>query len=505
MASQIKTKAVTEFGDFQTPFELALSATRLLEELGIRPNSILEPTCGRGAFLTAAAMTFPEAKLIMGVEINPAYARQATERLVEVKSSNKRLVQVGDFFDVDWEAIIATNEGPWLILGNPPWVTSSSLSAIGSQNLPTKSNIHGHSGIEAVTGKSNFDISEWMLLQYLDWLKGSGSIAVLCKTSVARKILSQIWKRQIGSVTRIYKINALEEFGASVEACMFVAAFAAEASAKTCLVFDSLENREPSGNISMCNGHLVSDVDAIERLESLWGPESEYSWRSGVKHDCSRVMELFKTAAGYENGLGELVDIEEEFLFPMLKGSDIGNTRTQPRGAMIVTQKAVGQETSSIEMFAPSTWKYLSRHDALLERRGSVIYRDKPRFSVFGVGPYTFAPWKVAICGLYKKLNFVAVGPVRGKPIVFDDTVAFLPCNSEAEAAFLTDIMHSEEAQEFLNSMIHWSDKRPITVDILKRLSLRRLARVLGREVEFDGFAGSNDNAKEPARLLFAS
>jgi len=505
MAAPSKTKAIMEFGDFQTPFNLALAVTRLLRDLGVRPSAILEPTCGRGAFLTAAAMTFPEAQLFMGFEINPVYAQQAMERLVEINSAGDRLVHTGNFFEVDWKNVISSNAGPWLILGNPPWVTSSSLGAIGSQNIPAKSNIRGHSGIEAVTGKSNFDISEWMLLQYLDWLKGLGSIAVLCKTSVARKVLSQLWKREIGCITSIYKIDALEEFGAAVDACLFVAQLLPHAGSRKCLIFDSPAERVPSGSLGMWNGYLISDMDDVGHLEALWGPEAEYSWRSGVKHDCSRVMELSRTPQGYENGLGEIVDIEEEFLFPILKGSDIGNERTEPRGAMIVTQKAVGEETSMLEVAAPRTWNYLLRHQGLLSKRGSIVYRNNPRFSVFGVGPYTFASWKLAICGLYKNLRFVPVGPVGGKPTVFDDTVSFLACNSEAEARFLADLMHSDEAQEFLNSMIYWADKRPITVDILKRLSLRKLARVLEREKEFDCFSASNSNAKEPARLLFAS
>jgi hypothetical protein len=505
MATQSKTKTTTEFGDFQTPSELALAATRLLRDLGVKPRSILEPTCGKGAFVLAAANIFPESELVMGVEINPEYAAEAASRLRGIESDRQRVIKTGDFFAMDWKSILGSKQGPWLILGNPPWVTSSSLSAIGSKNVPAKSNLHNHSGIEAVTGKSNFDISESMLLQYLDWLQGTGVIAVLCKTAVARKVLSQIWKRGIGSHNRIYKIDALTQFGAAVDACLFVAQLDPDAFQQTCPIFSSLEDREPSGNLSFCRRHLVSNVAAASGLEALWGPEEQYSWRSGIKHDCSRVMELFRTAKGYENGFGEAVEIEEEFLFPMLKGSDIGNERIEPRGKMVVPQKAIGQETAQIESFAPLTWEYLLRHDALLEKRGSTIYKNKAKFSIFGVGSYTFAPWKVAICGLYKKLRFVPVGPVDGRPVVFDDTVSFLPCDSEEEARFLVKLLHSEDAQIFLNSMIHWSDKRPVTVDVLKRLSLRKLAKALGCEAEFDTFTLSNDNAKESPLLLFAS
>ena len=63
-------------------------------------------------------------------------------------------------------------------------------------------------------------------------------------------------------------------------------------------------------------------------------------------------------------------------------------------------------------------WGYLLAHADLLDARSSSIYRKRPRFSVFGVGPYTFAPWKVGISGFYKTLDFRAIGPVDQANIV---------------------------------------------------------------------------------------
>jgi len=37
--------------------------------------------------------------------------------------------------------------------------------------------------------------------------------------------------------------------------------------------------------------------------------------------------------------------------------------------------------------------------------------------------------------------------------------------------------------------MIHWDEKRPITVDILKRLSISTLAKALGFEEQYNFFA----------------
>jgi hypothetical protein len=206
-------------------------------------------------------------------------------------------------------------------------------------------------------------------------------------------------------------------------------------------------------------------------------------------------MELATTdGKGHQNGLGETVALEDEFVFPMLKSSDIGNGRIHCRGVMLVTQQAVGEDTSYIRDRAPKTWAYLKRHAALLDKRGSVIYKKKPPFSIFGVGPYTFAPWKVAISGFYKKLHFVKIGPVDGKPVVLDDTVYFLPCWSEKEASFIETLLHSDAAREFFHSMVHWDEKRPITVDILKRLSIGKLAAMMGREYEYDCFTETKND-----------
>ena len=55
--------AKVEFGDFQTPLVLAREICSLLVQHGIKADSILEPTCGIGAFLVAAAEAFPRARL----------------------------------------------------------------------------------------------------------------------------------------------------------------------------------------------------------------------------------------------------------------------------------------------------------------------------------------------------------------------------------------------------------------------------------------------------------
>jgi hypothetical protein len=164
----------------------------------------------------------------------------------------------------------------------------------------------------------------------------------------------------------------------------------------------------------------------------------------------------------------------------LLKSSDLGNGRVKEcRKKVIVTQSYIGEDTALIQRTAPKTWAYLQQHKDALASRKSSIYKKRPPFSIFGVGDYSFAPWKVAISALYKRLRFFAVGPIDGKPVMFDDTVYFLPCQSQDEAEFICELLNSDESRSFLEAMIFWNDKRPITVDVLKRLSLAKLAHFL--------------------------
>ncbi|MFZ4663921.1 MAG: SAM-dependent methyltransferase, partial [Caldilineaceae bacterium] len=100
------------------------------------------------------------------------------------------------------------------------------------------------------------------------------------------------------------------------------------------------------------------------------------------------------------------------------------------------------------------------------------------------------------------KLNFVPIGPIDDKPVVFDDTIYFLACQSCEEAEFLADLLNSDLATQFFNAMIFWEDKRPVTVEVLKRLNIRSLACALGRENLYLRFAAQSQTEAVQLRLL---
>lgn len=476
-----------EFGDFQTPIQLARKVCLLLSEQGLIPSSVLEPTCGKGSFIVASLETFPSITNAVGIDINSEHVNRARIAVHPVRKSTNVDIRPADFFDVDWNSLLEALPEPLLIIGNPPWVTNAELGSIGSSNLPEKSNFQRHRGFDAITGKGNFDISEWMLLRALDWIDGKrATIAMLCKTSVARKVLMHAWGNG-HSLERadIYHIDAKAHFGASVDACLLVvAASSAEPNLK-CRVHDTLDESSVSATLGYAHGRLLADATAYETWKHLEGNGLQ-KWRSGIKHDCARVMELRELNGQYQNGLGEVVSLESDYLYPMLKSSDIANnSELRPSRWMIVTQTFIGEDTALIKERAPKTWEYLEIHADYLERRASSIYRKRPPFSIFGVGGYSFATWKVAISGLYKDLRFRVVGPSEGKPVVLDDTCYFIACKTQEEATFIADILNGDAAQQFFSAFVFWDAKRPITVELLQRLDLLALARELGMDKQF--------------------
>ena len=478
-----------ERGDWQTPAALAEA---VLDRVGVcckeSWSTVLEPTCGEGTLLDAAAKRFPRATL-RGFDLDASYVEAARRRLFAHASGRTR-IQIADFFATDWGAQLAdTPRGPILVLGNPPWVTSAQLGVFGSTNLPGKKNAGGLKGLDALTGKSNFDVSEWMIVRLLEVLQGrDATLAMLCKSAVARRVVQAVAAHQLDvAPVGLWRIDAAKHFDASVSAVLLVARTvskprsprAASASRrKLWPVYADLAANERESSLAVVGGVLVADAECFARTRHLAG-DSDPEWRSGVKHDCARVMELQRVGAGWVNGLGDRVDIEEERVFPLLKSSDVANERAASSRAMVVTQHMLGEDTNELRRSSPRAWKYLSRHRALLDARKSSIYERQPPFAIFGVGPYSFAPWKVAISGLYKRSTFAIVGPHEGRPVVLDDTCYFLAFEDEARARRAGEVLRSATARDFLAARVFWDAKRPITKAILQTLDLAALDRSL--------------------------
>lgn len=454
-----------EFGDFQTPVGLARQVFSVLEAGAY--ERILEPTCGVGNFLYVARELFPTADL-RGVEIQPELARAAAK---------VAQVVVGDAMTYDFAGIEWSGAGKLLVVGNPPWVTNAALTTMSSDNKPALRNIRQLKGIDAITGAANFDIAEAIILKLMDQLgRQSPTIALLCKTQVARNVLaySEQFRLPVAG-SKVYEIDAKRWFNAGVDACLFVLQMAPGATNYTADVYADLGDDTPRKSIGVVDGLLVSNVEMYEHSKAADGV-SPIEWRQGIKHDATAAMELVENGGPYRKD-GREVDIESEYLFPLLKCTDVARGRTtRITKWMVVPQRHTGDDTSVLARIAPKLHGYLIENSDLLDGRKSSIYRNRARFCIFGVGPYSFEPYKVAISGMHKEPFFRLVTPLGDRPVVFDDVTYFSSFERAADAAVVTAILNEEPAQALIASISFTDSKRPITKKLLQRLDVSVLA-----------------------------
>jgi hypothetical protein len=496
-----KTKK-TEFGDFQTPAELSKDVTEFVKTIFPNPSYVIEPTCGMGSFIHEAIKQYGGKAKYLGFDINKEYI----DHLNNSKRDNIDIeIEVVDFFKKDWKFFFKHNvHGNLLVIGNPPWVTNSSLGALDSTNLPIKSNFQRLTGFQAKTGKANFDIAEWMLINLIENVQNYTScIAMLCKTSTARKVLKHLWLHKVNVYnSSLHIFDPKKHFGVSVDACLFITHTQKGKHQNTATIYSDFSFNNEIATFGIRGKELVANINDYLKYKEIEGEMEYYKWRSGLKHDASMVMELTKFDGFYINGYGKKLSIEDDYVYPLLKSSDLANGRLIPNKYVILTQQNIEDDTSHIRQTAPKTWDYLKEYEPILNNRKSIIYKNRPKFSIFGIGNYSFSLWKVAISGLYKNLQFSVVGNCYGKPTMVDDTCYFIPCGTKNEADLVCELLNSEICKKFLSSLIFFDSKRPINIDILKRIDLKKLAELYKREYEIVEYLSNAQVNFSKQRLL---
>ena len=464
-----------EYGDWQTNMSLAISVCEHIKSKGIFPQVIVEPTCGQGNFIVAALLTFDTIEDVYGIEIYKPYIEILKDKLHNFgKTLDKINIHLfhENIFDFDFRKITECVNGRTVLArGNPPWVTNSKLGEIGSDNLPIKNNFKKVKGLDAITGKGNFDIAEYICIKIIEMFsKENVYFAFLLKNSVIKNLVyeQKAVKNSLSDISQ-YNIDAQKEFNVSVSAALLTMRLFG-GHERNCKVFD-FYTKNMLYSYGWVNDKFVADVDKYVKTQGFDGT-SPFIWRSGVKHDCSKVMELSKDNDQYINGFGEIVDIEDDVVYPLIKSSDVkGEIIRQNRKYVIITQHSTNEDTRLMKWKYPKAYQYLVEHKEYLDNRKSSIYKDRPRFCMFGIGDYTFKKYKVIISGLYKQTSFSIVSNINGKTAVCDDTCYLLGFDDYDVAWFTLRILNSQPIQDFINSICFYDSKRAINKDLLMRIN----------------------------------
>lgn len=479
--------AKKEYGDYQTPLKFARKVMNAAREyLSISPDMIIEPTCGIGNFIKASRIFYPDCPII-GVDINEEY-------LDEIRGEvNNLTVYNENIFSFDFDKIINDKTKEYLIVGNPPWATNTELSKLESDNLPVKENIKNLDFFESVTGMSNFDISENIILHIINRFKDLNcSIVFLCKYSVACNVFEYLVSREVAlSSVNIVKFNSMKVFRADTTACILMLRFSDDNQILHSCRVDDLDNTDESYHIGMVDGKLYSNIDNMIDIDG----ECPFEWRQGVKHDCTSILELNVEGNHYMNNLGEVVSVEDDLLYPLLKSSNLKNAVVAETGkCILMTQRRLREDTGVIRDRYPLTWDYLEKNREYFEKRKSSIYERAPRYGIFGIGDYAFRKYKVAISGFYKRGLFCLV--YSDKTMMLDDTCYYLSFDDYDTAYVTMLVLNSWLVKNFLKSIVFVDAKRPYTKKILKRVDIVKALEILSfedlrdteRELDLDSY-----------------
>ncbi len=184
------------------------------------------------------------------------------------------------------------------------------------------------------------------------------------------------------------------------------------------------------------------------------------------------IVRNLASAPGLKKEVEQLdpVAVESEFVYPLLRGSDVAKWSTKPSGHMIVphdprTGSPIDEKTLKIEF--PKTFKYFYNFDDGLRKRGikAFITAKKKKLKQLPVPFYTvdnvahcFAPSKAVWKYISGKISgkaqlFAAVVEqvedkhVGSRVVIPDSKVIFVPCHSSVEAHYVAAVLNSSIAR----------------------------------------------------------
>ncbi len=216
---------------------------------------------------------------------------------------------------------------------------------------------------------------------------------------------------------------------------------------------------------------LTARPRALRAVRKIFG-KSDYEARKGVTSSANSVYWLDvvlkrpdglivvrNLTEGAKIQVDEVTEpLEPDLLYPLLRGRDVQRWRAEPSALILLTHepgmrlKAIPE--SEMQTRYPRTYGYLKRVEKVL--RSSAVFRryftrkergvlveTGPFYSMFNIGDYTFAGWKVVWREIASELTASVSGCEESKPIVPDHKLVLIPCSNSTEAHFICALLNS--------------------------------------------------------------
>jgi SAM-dependent methyltransferase len=159
--------------------------------------------------------------------------------------------------------------------------------------------------------------------------------------------------------------------------------------------------------------------------------------------------------------------IEPDLVYPLLRGRDVSRWHAEPSVHIILAQdpeKGKGIAPTQMKRKYPKTYGYLRQFEGSVKNpdrgtlRGRALFkkyfdRSDPFYSMYNVGPYTLAPWKVYWTRVATKITAAVAGSNRPtRPLLSIETATFVPFETPREAHYFAALLNSAPCRGVIES-----------------------------------------------------
>lgn len=417
------------------------------------------------------------------------------------------------------------------VVGNPPWVNWESLpDDYRRETAPlwAAHKLFPHKGFDAILGKSKDDISILMTYVALDkYVRGNGRLGFLITQSVFKTAgAGQGFRRfRLGDGTPlgVVLVDDMADLKPFAGASNRTAIVVLERGRPTTYPVQYSHWYKPGGGSVIPEDVTLEDVtrEKIATYRQFYAePVDEAdltsSWITGRRQALKAVKEVLGTSdyqarAGtctWLNGvywleivgqqLGGLVVvsnltksgkrkvenvqtvIETDLLYPLLRGRDVHRWQATPSAYTLVTHepgmglRAIPED--EMEARLPKTYRYLKRFEAKLRSRSGYrryFQETDPFYSMFNVGDYTFAAYKVVWPNIASELTCAVVSSHGEKTVIPQHIVTLVGLDNAEEAHFVCAVINSSPVNFTLQSYSQKGGKSFGTPHVLENIRVR--------------------------------
>jgi type I restriction-modification system DNA methylase subunit len=416
-----------------------------------------------------------------------------------------------------WARIIKNAFAPLFIqpvdyvIGNPPWVNWESLPGEyrqDSKELWFKYNLFPHKGMDAILGKGKKDISMIMTYVAMDkYLKAHGRLGFVITQSVFKT-------SGAGQGFRRFRINneipiapvycddmvKIKPFEAANRTAVIVLERDKELEYPVPYTVWKKKERQkidshtplsavlertlrdpfvgkPVDGRDKTSAWITGKTKALEAVNKVLG-ESAYKAHEGVNTGGANGVywvEILQELAEGKVLVRNITEgakrkvrqaeavIEKDLLYPLVRGRDVRRWQAKPSAHIIMVQdpqKRRGIDESIMKQKYPLTYTYLKQFERVLKSRAAYrryFKESDPFYSMFDVGSYTLAPWKVSwryIASEFTCSVISADQDYSNNLIIPDHRLIVVSFQTPEEAHYLCAVLNSAPSRYLVNSYV---------------------------------------------------